>query len=142
MLLQTKKNQTKITNTPFITNTRLSILSLLCIIIFANFSVKEKSDNTNETYVSKANINIQNYSDWNIKVRKIRKDGSKGNWSKELKPGSHKLTFDNLNKLEVRWLDGLKWKKYNEFSVGNANMCLKATGKVIKLNGIKIVKGC
>ncbi len=104
--------------------------------------VEEECIEEAEMAVSRLTVEIQNYSDWNVRLRAVRSDGTKGPLTKIYKPGSHTVTLDNASKVIVQWQDGMNWKKYNAFTVRGSSMCVKATGKVMQLNGIKVVTGC
>ncbi|MFY0627890.1 MAG: hypothetical protein JXR07_16445 [Reichenbachiella sp.] len=106
------------------------------------FAKEETCFESDEIAVSTLTVEIQNYSDWNVRFRAIRNDGSKGPVTKIYKPGSHRVTLDNASKLIVQWQDGMTWRKYNAFTVRSSSMCVKATGKVMQLNGIKVITGC
>ena len=124
----------------------LSGLMLGSVFTLSSFNnvetLEEECVEIEEVAVSRLTVELQNYSDWNVRLRAVRSDGSKGPVTKIYKPGSHRVTLDNATKVIVQWQDGMNWKKYNAFSVRGSSMCFKATGKVMQLNGIKVVTGC
>lgn len=118
---------------------QFAILSVLLVVMLSSFTYISTEEEREKSAMPNVTVEVRNYSDWDIRIKR-KSDNGYTNKNIIKASGKGSKSFTGTNTIVIQWKDGMKWRKYNEYKVTGGTMCLEATGKVMELRGIKIVK--